>query len=350
MPPPHDGNEYLPFVDLIRLHKIHDLTYKSIALPFSPGGQLEVAIPRAYGGHVYAQSAWAACQTVGEGFLIFVCSRTKPFVYKVDKIRDGRSYATRFVSVTVEGEYGICFTCTVSFKKAEKGILDFQEKVDLWQQYKPALEGKRPEDFEEVPGMDVPWYWKLRKDTGQNDEFPGLQCTKVDMTPYNRDKHPLDRRELMFYRPIGRLPPDPNMHLCAHLYASDRNSLYIVTNLIGVGDLYSSMSSLVHTTVFHSSMQDLMFGPSTSERRSPMIDTSEEGRWFCKEDFTTRTALGRAMYHGRVWSADGSHVATLMQDGMVRYQKKPEPSREEVNAIRDRQASWKLRDKPKPNL
>lgn len=40
MPPPNDGNEYKPFVDLIKLEKINDVTYRSIALPFSPGGDL----------------------------------------------------------------------------------------------------------------------------------------------------------------------------------------------------------------------------------------------------------------------------------------------------------------------
>ena len=73
MPPPDDGNEFLPFVDLIRLHKIDPLTFKSIALPYSPGGQLGTAVPRAYGGHPYMQAAWAACQTVEKGFLLYVC-------------------------------------------------------------------------------------------------------------------------------------------------------------------------------------------------------------------------------------------------------------------------------------
>ena len=73
MPPPDDGNEYLPFEDLIKLEKLDDTTYRSIALPFSPGGQLRAALPRAYGGHVYAQSAWAACQTVDLGFQLYVC-------------------------------------------------------------------------------------------------------------------------------------------------------------------------------------------------------------------------------------------------------------------------------------
>ena len=271
-------------------------------------------------------------------------SRTVPFVYKVHKVRDGRSYSTRFISVTQEGDGNVVFTCTCSFKTAESSLLDLQEDVELWERYRPALEGKRPEDNEEVPGMDVPWYLKLRKETGHNDQFPGLESTKVDMTAYNKDKHPLDRRDLMFYRAMGHLPPDPNMHLCAHLYASDRNSLYIVTNLMDVGDLWTSMSSLVHTTIFHGPMEELMFGPSESNK-SPMDDTSGFGRWFCKEDFTTRTSCGRALFHSRVWSAGGKQVATLMQDGMIRYSKKPQATKEEMNLLQDRTGKWKPRGK-----
>lgn len=71
MPPPHDGNEYLHFEDMIRVEKVDSMTYKSIALPYSPGGQVN-DVRRAFGGHVYAQSAWAACQTVDDGYLLYV--------------------------------------------------------------------------------------------------------------------------------------------------------------------------------------------------------------------------------------------------------------------------------------
>lgn len=73
MPPPDDGNQYLPFDELMKLEKLDAITFKSLTLAYSPGGQLPNAVPRAYGGHAYAQSAWAASQTVAEGFLIYVC-------------------------------------------------------------------------------------------------------------------------------------------------------------------------------------------------------------------------------------------------------------------------------------
>ncbi|TKA28527.1 hypothetical protein B0A54_16523 [Friedmanniomyces endolithicus] len=242
MPPPQDGNVYLPFADLVRLEKVDDRTFQSTAMPFAPGGP--VGQRRAYGGHVYMQAAWAACQTVAEGFLLhnvtgnFLLpgSVTTKFTYRVYVIRDGRSYATRIVNVTQAQGKGICFTCTCLFKVPETSPLDAQEKVDLWSKYEDVLGGNKPSDFEECPGMDVPWYWRRRRETGLNDAFPGLTARKVDMQRYNESRHPLDRRQLILYRTLGNLPNDPNMHLCAHLYASDRNSLYIVANHLDIGD------------------------------------------------------------------------------------------------------------------
>lgn len=67
MPPPDDGNEYLPFIDMIALEKINNNTFRSKALAFSPGGS-----GRAYGGHVFCQAIWAAAHTVDSGFVIHV--------------------------------------------------------------------------------------------------------------------------------------------------------------------------------------------------------------------------------------------------------------------------------------
>ncbi|KAK5706450.1 hypothetical protein LTR97_001438 [Elasticomyces elasticus] len=348
MPLPYEGNVYRPFEELVKLEKLDERTYRSVARPFSPGGP--VGQNRAYGGHVYMQSAWAACQTVPDGFLLhnvtgnFLLAGILdiPFMYKVHIIRDGRSYATRIVNVTQAQGKGMCFTSTCSFKRAEDSPLDVQEDVGIWAKYKDVLDEKRPEDIEECPGMDVPWYWKRRKETGINDSFPGLTARKVNMQAYNDVRHPLDRRQLILYRTIGTLPDVPNMHLCAHLYASDRNSLYIVANHVDVGDLWTQMGSLVHSVNFHSNMADLWFQPSANET-SPLDDSS--GRWFCKEDWTDRVANGRALFHSKVWSPSGKHIATVSQDGMIRVTKKAIASPQEVETMKGREAKWAPRGK-----
>lgn len=91
------------------------------------------------------------------GFFTLAGVSSIPFVYRVQTIRDGRSYCTRSVNVTqAEGE-DICFTCTCSFKKSEESHLDVQEDINLEKQYQVVLGGKKPEDWEHAPGMDVPW-------------------------------------------------------------------------------------------------------------------------------------------------------------------------------------------------
>ena len=116
----HPGNSYLPFAQLVHLEQVDERTYRSTAPPFSPGG--DVGIGRAYGGHVYMQAAWAACQTVGSGFLLHHVSgnfllpglTNLPFIYKVHLIRDGRSYATRILNVTQalhDAQTEVCWMC-----------------------------------------------------------------------------------------------------------------------------------------------------------------------------------------------------------------------------------------------
>ena len=63
-----NGNVDAPFTRLMALERVDANTFKSTFPAFSPG-----QMTRAFGGHVYAQSALAAAKTVGEGFLIYVC-------------------------------------------------------------------------------------------------------------------------------------------------------------------------------------------------------------------------------------------------------------------------------------
>lgn len=76
MPPPHNGNERLPFAQLVQLEKIDSNTFRSVALPFTPRGRPRDGDGKndgknddgvAYGGHVFMQAAWAACRTVPGG-------------------------------------------------------------------------------------------------------------------------------------------------------------------------------------------------------------------------------------------------------------------------------------------
>jgi acyl-CoA thioesterase len=84
-----EQKQVLSFDKVIELEKIDDYTFRSIVKAYSPTGtkpptevHLEILLITAfyilggengtYGGHVFAQAAWAAAQTVGAGYLIHV--------------------------------------------------------------------------------------------------------------------------------------------------------------------------------------------------------------------------------------------------------------------------------------
>ena len=73
------------------------------------------------------------------------------------RIRDGKMYNNRGIDVIQGENKSICFTCTAIFKSEEADHLNLQERVDVSERYKVAIQGKRPEDHEEAPGVDSPW-------------------------------------------------------------------------------------------------------------------------------------------------------------------------------------------------
>ena len=83
--------------------------------------------PRIFGGLVAAQSHIAACRTVENriahslhGYFLREGDTKVPVIYYVDRIRDGRSFATRRVVAKQHGK--AIFNMSVSFQAPEEGL------------------------------------------------------------------------------------------------------------------------------------------------------------------------------------------------------------------------------------
>ncbi|KAK2755091.1 hypothetical protein FQN54_006620 [Arachnomyces sp. PD_36] len=327
------------------------VTFRSLAKPFSPGvGE------RAFGGHVYAQAAYAASKTVGEGFCLHNITGSFtlpgrldiPFTYSVRCVRDGGMYALRTVDVRQPpSSPSICFTCICSFKRAETKAnphFSHQPRVDIFEKYHAVLGGKgkgkgegRIEDHHPLaPSADVR-YWTEAAETGdvEEDRFPGTEVRKVDMRAYNESEEvnarerPEEYRQLQFYRIIGspggadddegvgereeerdQRGEFDNLYACAHLYASDKNSLFVITKALGSDDYLVQMGSLSHTVVFHTGGEGLR-----------MVDWSSgeaKKKWFVQEASTSTSGENRGLHESRIWGPDGRLVATTLQDGQVK--------------------------------
>lgn len=136
------------------------------------------------------------------------------------------------------------------------------------------------------------------------------------MTAYNESRPLLERKQLQFYAVIGDMPSirqDPNLHACAYLYASDRSSLFGVTNLLDIGDDYMQMASLAHTVILHVNPEGM------NTIKTPTSGGSgNEKNWFCQEAWCARNGVGRAVHESKIWDDEGNHIATTMQDGLIR--------------------------------
>jgi Thioesterase-like superfamily len=228
-----------------------------------------------------------------------------------------------------------CFTATVSFKRREDPAkyAEFRYQTPqvsaghIRKTYTRVLQSKKPDDQPTAPGADAMW-WTRGVDadvwTETEQVFPGVDIRKVDMGSYNRGRGSPDRvgewRQLSFYRLIKDDKEEHdgddetsmlNLHACAHLYASDRNSLFLITHALGLEDQIVAMSSLSHTVIFHGDPESLR-----------MCDKKGKPTWFLQEAWTENGGLNRGCHGSRLWSCsdDGTDeiIATTKQDGMVR--------------------------------
>ena len=269
-----------------------------------------------------------------------------PFMYKVRRTRNGGSYCLRQVEAyqdqpstrpyeeQSEPIRSLCFVAVISFKRNEiphkYAAISHQQITPAYLRdiYESVLDCD-PESHELCPATDGTHSSQVLEKEAERHRlatiFPGVDVRKVDMTDYNRSKralngnNPEQYRQLHFYRLIpekGDDSQDLNLHLCAHLYASDRNSLEMIPRALGRVSKHSSMASLAHTVVFHGRAQDLN-----------MLEKGEP-KWFVQEAWASRSGEGRACHESRLldWES-GTVVGTTLQDGMLRIGKDLEEDR-----------------------
>ncbi|EUC40037.1 hypothetical protein COCMIDRAFT_41565 [Bipolaris oryzae ATCC 44560] len=355
----------LPFDKVLELEQIDESTFRSITRSYSATGRETGS----YGGHIFAQAAWAAAQTVKEGFLIhnitgwfnLVGNPNEHFTYHVEKIRDGYSYCSRNVTVTQAAAKGSTFTCVCSFKREETASVDAQAHINLKETYHEVLQDRENEPMQHSvsPSNDCAEFVEdyLPVHPEHFNPAPGLHFRKVEMAAYNRTRAPLDRKQLNFYSLRGSLPlptapfPPPtdpkkmnltreaNLHACTHLYASDCQSPQIVPRHLDKPRDFTHMASLSHSVIFHTGIRDLMMAPEPrvdhpdadptlwEDGALPVCNLEGYGKgdrdgrkWFVQESWVTRAAEGRALYVSRMWDYErGVHVATSFQDGLIRF-------------------------------
>ncbi len=261
------------------------------------GGQPEgSSLKRVFGGQVAAQAVTAAQLTVPEdrhihslhAYFLLGGDPSIPIVYDVENVRDGGSFTTRRIAARQHGEN--IFYMTASFQRTEDGF-DHQDAM-------PQV----PSPQESVPLLDV-----IRQVRPQEVESWKREWSSFDLR-YIGDNRPADDPtratvpavQRLWFRADGTLPASRIIHTAAFVYISDFSLLGVA--LLPHGELISSPrvqpASLDHTIWFHR--------PISADE------------WLLYDQTSPSASGARGLSTARVFAEDGTLVATVAQEGLIR--------------------------------
>jgi acyl-CoA thioesterase II len=253
------------------------------------------SVQRVFGGQVAGQALVAAGRTVPEqrpvhslhAYFLRPGDPTVPIVYQVDRIRDGRSFTTRRVVAVQHGE--AIFHLSASFQVVEPGV-EHQEEMPVAADPESLMTLDERQDAAGIPATER-WEQPRPIDLRYVDDPPWL--------PADRDAR-RDRHQVWF-RANGEMPDDQLLHVCAVTYASDLTLLDSVL---------------------------LANGLSWADRRGVMVASLDHAMWFHRPfraddwllyDQQSPSASGaRGLAVGRLFTRDGRHVVSVVQEGLLR--------------------------------
>ena len=251
---------------------------------------------RVFGGQVAGQALVAAGRTVPverpvhslHAYFIRPGDPSVPLIYLVERVRDGRSFTTRRVTVVQHGK--TIFTLSASFHRAEPGF----EHADVM----PSV--LAPEEVE--PTAD-----RLRRLFGEaveeyiRDNPIEIRHVGPLTVEAERDPSLVSSRNVVWLRADGELPDDPLLHVCLMTYASDMTLLDTVLLAHGMSWAGGKVAgaSLDHAMWFHRPFR--------------------ADRWLLYVQDSPSAGGARGLARGEVYTEDGDLVVSVVQEGLLRH-------------------------------
>ncbi|MDI3469582.1 MAG: Acyl-CoA thioesterase II [Pseudolabrys sp.] len=253
---------------------------------------------RVFGGQVIGQALVAAVRTV-EGrlahsmhaYFLLPGDPKVPIIYDVDRMRDGKSFTTRRVTARQHGQP--IFSMLVSFHENEDG-LDHQvpmPKVPPPESL-PGDTEMRANLLPQMPDSVRSYYERERP----------IELRPVEFDRYLGKKYP-DGRFHVWIRATAKLPDDPAIHQCALAYASDFTLLD--TALVPMG-----------RTLFEKDFMAASLDHALWLHRPFRADD-----WLLYAQDTPNLHGSRGFSRGLVFTRDGTLVASVAQEGLVRLRR-----------------------------
>jgi acyl-CoA thioesterase-2 len=255
---------------------------------------------RVFGGQVIGQALVAAVRTVDpsrpphsmHAYFILPGDPKVPIIYDVDCMRDGKSFTTRRVTARQHGHP--IFSMLVSFHTDEAG-LDHQAQMPdvLPPEELPSEYEVREKILPTMPDPVRRYYERERP----------IELRPVEYERYGGKKYPNGRFHI-WIRATSRLPDDPAVHQCVLAYASDMTLLDAALAPHG-------------RTLFEKEFMAASLDHALWLHRPFRAD-----EWLLYAQDSPNLHGSRGFSRGLIFTRDGTLVASVAQEGLVRLRHK----------------------------
>ena len=275
------------------------LDLESIEVNIFRGVSPKDRMQRVFGGQVLGQALVAATRTVEDrvchslhAYFLRAGDPKTPILYEVDQSRDGGSFTSRRVVAIQHGKQ--IFTLAASFQTIEEGFEHQSAMPDAPDpESLPTEQELRAQIIEQLPEQARAWF--LRPRPIEMRPVEPVNFLKPEKRPPN---------QMVWFRATGRLPDDHALHQCVLAYASDTTLLdtALRPHRISWFDNSVQMASLDHAMWFHRPFR--------------------ADEWLLYVQDSPSASGARGFNRGEIYKRDGTLVASVTQEGLMRKRTK----------------------------
>jgi acyl-CoA thioesterase-2 len=252
-----------------------------------------------FGGQVVAQALVAATRTVPadrpahslHAYFVLAGDPRIPIDFAVERIRDGRSFTTRRCVATQARR--TIFSLEASFQIREDGL----------DHATPAPKAAAPETLEPIGALVE----RFRAFLPEPAEHWMSRACALDMRVVAPETMLVASQaaQMIWFRVGGPLPGEEGIHAALLAYLSDMTLLNsaLIAHGRNIFDPRIQVASLDHALWIH---------------RAPRVDD-----WLLYVQESPSASHARALTRGQIFSRDGSLVASVAQEGLVRLRDIP---------------------------
>lgn len=250
-------------------------------------------LDKVYGGQLFGQAMAAAQRTVDaarqahsvQAFCLEAGDHSAPVEYQVERLRDGRSFSARAVVANQHDRQ--VMRLTASFQSPEPGLEHTAKMPDVPAPTALPTIQEVIRDFSDLP--DEPWY----------REWAGLEIRYVVAEHTGRISAGPGSQQI-WIRVVDPLPDGAALHRQVVTYLSDIT--LINASLIPHGQVMGApelpRATLNHAVWLHAD--------------------ARADEWLLVDQRSPWAGGARGLSHAEVFSADGRHVASFAQEGLIR--------------------------------